>query len=151
MIEMPRTGSGRGFVYCIDAALGIFIITCVLLAVVFFSSQAAGTNIGRLQADRLGKDVLCAMDKQGILESGNASLIEGALSDYLPSNMGMRLRIETYYYDSGGGAFNMINLTEYGEQVPAQQATYGARREFVKMRYGQIANYSIARAWIWQK
>lgn len=140
-----------GFVFTIDATLALCLLIIILASAVFLSIQAAEDPYGKLQVARLGKDVLVAVERQGVLASGNSTLIGSTMASTLPSSIGTHLEISTYYYSGAGGSFNFINATEYGEEIPENRTTHGARWDFVSMRNGQVANYSIARMWIWQK
>lgn len=140
---------GRGFIFTIDAALAAFLFILAVGTAVFLAVQASSDPYGSQQVGRLGSDALVALDKSGALSSWNRTRVENAINSSLPSSIGMRVEVTSYYYVNG--SLSLLNGTVYGESVPNSTATYGARRDFVTMRNGQVANYSIARAWIWQK
>jgi len=139
----------RAFIFSIDATLAVFVLVATLIAMAYLSAQAEADPFVKVQTVRTAKDALYVLERQGTLETANRTLIESALSSALPGNIGARLEIETYYYDSG--AFYLSNISEYGDALPSDQALYGARQDFVAMKNGQITNYSIARMTIWQK
>lgn len=139
----------RGFIFSIDAALAVFLFALLLFTSAFLSAQASSDAYGKLQVVHAGKDALAIADKQGALSSGNATIIEGALLRLLPPNIGMHVGVSTYYYYNG--TFGLLNTSEYGEEIPGNITVYGASREFVAMRNGQVSNYSVARMSIWQK
>ena len=138
-----------GFVFSIDATLSAFLLVMVLATTVLLSVQATGDPYEKLQVARAGKDALVILDRQNALSSGNSTTVETALNAMLPSGVGAHISVSTYYY--ANGTFNLLNMEEYGEGVPEGKSTYGASRNFVGMRDGQVANYLSARMWIWQK
>lgn len=146
--RIQRQG-GRGFVFSIDATLSAFLLMMVLATTVLLSVQATGDPYEKLQVARAGKDALVVLDRQGILSSGNATVVETALNATLPKGVGAHISVSTYYY--ANGTFNLLNIGEYGEEVPEGKSIYGASRNFVGMQNGQVADYSSARMWIWQK
>jgi len=139
----------RGFVFSIDATLSAFLLVMVLATTVLLSVQATGDPYEKLQVVRTGKDALVMLDRQNILSSGNATMVETALNATLPKGIGAHISVSTYYYVNG--TFNLLNMNEYGEGVPEGKNTYGASRNFVGMKNGQVAEYLSARMWIWQK
>ena len=138
-----------GFVFSIDATLSAFLMVLMVSTVLFLSVQADDDPYAEVQMVRVGKDVLSAMDRQGTLASGNASLIGSTLAAALPSHLGANLNIETYRYENS--TFSLINTLGMGGEVPANISTYGVRRDFVSMKNGMAANYSKVRMTIWQK
>jgi hypothetical protein len=141
-----------GFVFTIDATLALSLLLIILATTVFLSIQAAEDPYGKLQVARTGKDMLAVMDSQGALSSGNNTTIQSAMDSMLPGGLGAHLQVSSYYYSSGSNSFNYINETaEYGENIPENRTTHGARWDFVSLKNGQITNYSIARMWIWQR
>jgi hypothetical protein len=138
-----------GFVFSIDATLSAFLLVMVLATTVLLSAQATGDPYEKLQVIRTGKDALVMLDRQGLLSSGNATIVETALNGTLPRGVGAHISVSTYYH--ANGTFNLLNMEEYGESIPEGKNVYGASRNFVGMRNGQVANYSTARMWIWQK
>jgi hypothetical protein len=139
----------KGFMFSIDATLSAFLLVMVLATTVLLSVQATGDPYEKLQVIREGKDALVVLDRQGILSSGNATLVDAALNATLPPGVGAHISVSVYYY--ANGSFNLQNIEEYGEGVPEGKSMYGASRNFVGMRGGQVVNYSSARMWIWQE
>ena len=139
----------RGFVFSIDATLSAFLLMLVLATTVLLSVQATGDPYEKLQVVRAGKDALVVLDRQGLLSSGNATMVEAALNATLPKGIGAHISISTYQY--ANGTFGILDMDEYGESVPEGKSIYGASRNFVGIGNGQAANYSSARMWIWQK
>jgi hypothetical protein len=148
-MKISRCAGHFGFVFSIDATLSAFLLVMILATTMLLSIQATGDPYEKLQVARTGKDVLVMLDRQNILSSGNGTLVEAALNATLPRSVGAHISVSTYYYSNG--TFNILNVNEYGEGVPDEKSTYGASRIFVGMKNGQIANYSSARMWIWQK
>ena len=148
-MKIDPGGQHRGFVFSIDATLSAFLLVLVLATTVILSVQATGDPYEKLQVIRTGKDTLVALDRQNILSAGNATRVEIALNATLPKGVGAHMIVSTYYY--ANGTFNLLGMNEYGESVPEGKSIYGASRNFVAMRNGQVANYSSARMWIWQK
>ena len=148
-MKIRRCAGQRGFVFSIDATLSAFLLILVLATTVILSVQATGDPYEKLQVVRTGKDALVMLDRQGILSSGNATIVEAALNATLPKGVGAHISVSTYYYDNG--TFGILDVDEYGEGVPEGKSLYGASRNFVGMRNNQVANYSSARMWIWQK
>jgi len=144
-----KTGNGKGFVYTIDATLGLFLMVLMLATVVFLSIQAEDDPIARVQVVRQGKDALAVMDETGVLATFDQQEISGALNSTLPRSIGAHLQVSTYYYDNG--QFNLIAIQDFGEMVPGNTTTYGARRDFVSSRNRQVTNYSVVRMTLWQK
>lgn len=142
-------GNWRGFIYSIDATLALFLMVLTLATVVFLSSQADDDPIARVQVIRLAKDALAVMDNQGTLSSFDSAEIGAALNSTLPSSIGAHLEVSTYYYDIG--SFNLIAVQEFGEAVPQNTTTWGARRDFISLSNRYLTNYSIARMTVWQK
>jgi len=132
-----------------DAALSAFLLVLVLATTVLLSAQAAGDPYEKLQVARIGKDAMVMLDRQGMLSSENATMVGAALNATLPKGIGAHMSISTYAY--ANGTFNLVNIDEYGEEIPGGKNTYGASRNFVGMKNGQVANYSSARMWIWQE
>jgi len=139
----------RGFVFTIDATLALFLMVLVLATVAFLSSQSEDNPYVKLQVLREAKDTLIVMERQGALSSGNRTLIEGTLNSTLPKSIGAHLQMNTYYLEEGG--FALMNITDYGESAPGNITVYGARLDFVALKGGHIANYSIVRMTVWQK
>jgi len=139
----------QGFVFSIDATLSAFLLVLILATTVLLSAQATGDPYGDLQIARSGKDVLLALDRQGMLGVGNATAIGSALNATLPQGLSAHLSVSTYYY--ANGTFNLLGMAEYGDATPEGKSIWGASRNFVGLRNGQVANYSTARMWIWQE
>ncbi len=144
-----KTTGRPGFIYSIDATLGVFLMVLVLATVIFLSGQADEDPIAQVQVVRLGKDVLASMDDLGILATLDPALIGSTLNSTLPSSIGAHLQISTYYYDSG--SFNLVSIQDFGEPTPQNITIYGARRDFLAVRNRLVSNYSIARISLWQK
>ena len=140
--------ASKGFIFSIDATLGLFVLVLFLVSIVFLSAQADLDPYAKLQMTRIGNDALLALDRSGIMLSGNRTLIDGALESVLPDNMGARLQISTHYYDSG--AFVLANVSEYGGSPPNGSPIYSTRMDFVALKNSQVVNYSIARLDAWQ-
>ncbi len=139
----------KGFVFTIDATLALFLMVLVLITIIFLSAQADESPYVNLHMLRIGKDTLSVMDKQGILTSGNVSLMNSSLNSTLQRSIGAHVEISTYYYDEGG--FNFMSITQFGSNIPANASIYVTSRDFVAMSNGRISNYSIARMTLWQK
>ena len=148
-MRISARGRHRGFVFSIDATLSAFLLILVLATTVLLSVQATGDPYEKLQVVRTGKDALLVLDRQSLLSSGNATRVGIALNATLPRGVGAHISVSTYYY--ANGTFNLLSMDEYGEAVPEGKSVYGASRNFVGIRNGQVANYSSARMWIWQK
>jgi len=146
--RIVHQGKG-GFVFSIDATLSAFLLVMVLATTTLLSVQATGDPYEKLQVIRAGKDALVVLDRENLLSSGNATAVETAINATLPKGMGAHISVSTYHYSNG--TFNLINMDDYGESVPEEKNIYGASRNFVVMGNGQVANYSSARMWIWQK
>ena len=144
-----RGMAAKGFVFSIDAMLSLLVFMLMLVAAAFLSVQAEEGPYAKLQLSRMGKDAAALFDHQGLLSQANATAIYQAMNSTLPQSVGMHIQISTYYYDTG--AFNLINIAEIGDAVPANSTVYGARRDFVSLRNGFATNYSIARVSLWQK
>ena len=139
----------KGFVFSIDATLSAFLLIMILATTVILSVQATGDPYEKLQVVRTGKDALVMLDRQNILSTGNATQVETVLNATLPKGVGAHISVSTYYYTNG--TFNLLNMDEYGDGIPEGKSVYGASRNFVGMRSGQVANYLSARMLIWQK
>ena len=139
----------RAFVFTIDATLALMLLVLTLITVSFLSIQAEDNPDARLQVVRAGKDALAVLEKQGVLGSGNATLVDDTLNYTLPSGVGAHVQGSTYIYDTG--AFNLVNVSEYGLTAPNNSSVYGARLDFVGIENGVVTNYSIARMTIWQR
>lgn len=139
----------KGFVFTIDATLALMLLVLTLVTVSFLSIQAEDNPYARLQVVRAGKDALNVLERQGVLGSGNATLIDDTLNYTLPSGIGAHVQVSTYIYDTG--AFNLVNVSDYGLSAPNNSSVYGARLDFVGIENGVVTNYSIARMTIWQR
>lgn len=149
MTDSGCRGRARGFVFSIDATLALFLLVFTLITVSFLSVQAEDNPYSRLQVVRSAKDMLAVMGHQGVLASGNQTLIDSTLNSTLPISVGAHIQVSTYIYDTG--SFNLVNISDYGLAAPNNSSTYGARWDFVGMDSGVVTNYSIARMTIWQK
>lgn len=145
---MTETGK-KAFVFSIDATLALMLLVFTLVTVSFLSVQAEDNPYARLQVVRAGKDALAVLAMQGVLGSGNATLVDDALNYTLPQGIGAHVQVSTYIFDTG--AFNLVNVSDYGLSAPNNSSVYGARTDFVGMENGVVTNYSIARMSIWQK
>ena len=141
------TEGKTGFIFSLDATMAVFMLVFVLLATGFMLEQSSTDSLSQLQSTRVGKDALAALDKLGDLQSFNGSRINATLATVLPAGNGMHLVVETYYYDNG--SFFFVSQQEFGADVPQSITVYGARRDFVSVKNGQVSNYSIAKAYIW--
>lgn len=146
----------RGFVFSIDATLGVFVAVLMLATAIFLSAQAQEDPYGKLQLTRLARDSLNSMDQRGVLAQGNRSVIEEEMNATFvhgtignTTGIGTNLLIDTYFYDSGD--FTLLNSSEYGEGVPADKDTYGIRHDFVAVENSLLINFSVARMTIWQR
>jgi hypothetical protein len=136
-----------GFVYTLDATLAIFLLVFVLMSTMFMLEQSESDSLSQVQLSRAGKDALAIMDKQGVLQSFNGTLINESIALLMPTGTKMRLRIDTYYYDNN--TFHFISEQDFGSGITINTTVYGARRDFVNIKNQQVTNYSIARASIW--
>ena len=141
----------KGFIYNLDATLAVFIFIFILMASTFLSIRASEDPYGPLQTVLVAKDVVSVMDKQGVLSSFNQTLIESTLVSALPRNIGVHLQVGTYVYNDTLANFTLLGTNEFGDAIPFNGTIYGARRDFISIQGGQVANYSIARLSIWQK
>ena len=139
----------KGFVFTIDATLALFLLVLSLITITFLSIQGQDNPYPRVGIARAGKDTLAVLDHQGVLLSWNSATISSELNSTLPVGVAAHLQVYTYYYDNG--AFDLINVSDYGPPPPNNSSTYGARLDFVGMRGNVVTNYSIARMTIWQK
>ncbi|MCX8175139.1 MAG: hypothetical protein N3E51_02950 [Candidatus Micrarchaeota archaeon] len=146
---MEASVGKAGFIYTIDATLALFLLLLASATVVFLSAQAEESPYVRLQMVRVGKDSLAILDRSGALSGGDAALIGRMLNETLPESLGANVKVYTYYKEADG--FRLVSIREYGLEVPANTAIYGARRDFVSMKNGRITNYSVARMSIWQR
>ncbi len=141
-------GKMRGFVFSIDATMGMFLILVMLATALFLSLQAQDDPYGKLQMSRIARDAMNSMDERGIL-GGNFTVINNSLNATIPQSLGANLLVDAYYYDNGSTVY--INSTQYGLAVPSDEDTYSIRHEFATVQNGLMINYSIARLTIWQQ
>ena len=127
-IGTPGGMHKRGFVFTIDATLALMLLVMSVVVISFLAVQAEDKPYVRLGIARVGKDTLNVLDRQGILETGSKTLIEGALNATLPANVGAHIQVSTYYYESG--EFSLMGLSDYGPYPSNNSSTYGARLDF---------------------
>ncbi len=139
----------KGFIFSIDAAVALFVMVLALVTVSYFSYQAEKSPYIKLQLERTAYDVLMVLDARGLLQSANASLIGEGLNESLPSNADAHLTISTYYKDTGG--FNLMEISDYGSEIPSGRDVYEVEYSFVGMGESRASNYSVARMSIWER
>ncbi|MCX8195285.1 MAG: hypothetical protein N3G22_04240 [Candidatus Micrarchaeota archaeon] len=139
----------RAFFFTIDATLSLFLLIAAMVVAAYLAIQGEEDLHLQVQTIRAARDVLFFLDREGVLESADDGLIEASLDAALPANMGARMFIETYYYDNG--YFYSIDMSEYGDEIPAEKTLYWLRHAFVSVKNKQVTNYSVVRMVVWQK
>ncbi|MFA5105979.1 MAG: hypothetical protein WC506_03395 [Candidatus Micrarchaeia archaeon] len=139
----------KGFVFTLDATLGVFLMVLALLAITLISSQAESDPYASINALRQSHDMLAVLDAQGYLSQSNCTAIGGYLNQTLPKGMGGAVQIDTYYKDIGGFAF--LSSVACGAAVPQNKSVYSVEYGLANMKNGRASNYSIARMQSWQE
>lgn len=86
----------KGFVFSLDAIFAVFISIAFLLAFVALSKAPISSNIPEASASLIASDIISALDKQDIFDSLNTTLISNTLSQRLPPNLEMSLKLNIY-------------------------------------------------------
>jgi len=124
----------KGQIFSIDVMVGALIAGLIILIVII--------NVGKkvepadIQTEKVGYDIVALLDYEGVLASLDESNINTRMSETLPSQYGMRLRVE--------GNFNAI---EVGDPI-IQRFVASGKRVFVN---ASDDKNGIATFWIWIK
>ncbi len=139
----------KGFVFTLDATLGIFLMVLALMAIAIMSIQSEADPYATINSLRQAHDMLAVLDAQGMLAQANCSAITAYINSTVPLGTGASLEIDTYYKDVAGFAF--LSTQTCGDGPPQNTSTYAVEYGFANMKNGRTTNYSIARMYTWQE
>ena len=129
-----RSLRNKGQIFTIDAFIGAFIAGLIILIVIINVGKKADS--ADIQTEKVGYDIVALLDYEGVLASLDESNIETRITETLPAQYGMRLRVE--------GNFDAI---EVGDPI-IQRFVASGKRVFVDASKDKNG---IATFWIWLK
>lgn len=89
----------KGFVFSLDAAFSVFVAGLILAAAVSYMRVPFSSGIPETSAVLQGSDIVSALDKKGVFDSLDTTLIANNLTQALPPNLNMSLNISIYDED----------------------------------------------------
>lgn len=139
----------KGYVFTLDITIAVVIVMGLLMLSALIMNRAQAGTFLEMEQMRIANDVITIMDNQGVLQSGNTSLINSVLK-ILPSNFNMSIVVKTYGYD--GSNFVFRNRTQIGSVTNETNRFIGqGKRTFITMGGSSIGNYSTVEYNIWVK
>ena len=144
--EMTANESRKGFVFSLDAIFAVSIMVIFIIASFMMIAKSSEDAYAKLQAVRLGRDLLAVLEKSGKFALWNETEVELTINASLPQDANYYMRLETYVYDNG--TFAMVRSDQYGHEPERSRNVYGTRRDFVT-RNSSETEYTITRMWIW--
>ncbi|MDI6798679.1 MAG: hypothetical protein QMD12_01625 [Candidatus Aenigmarchaeota archaeon] len=128
----------KGFALTVDVLLAIGIASIIILAL----SQVPKQD-HFLYLERVANDILLVLDKDGTLDTLNASLITQGLRQFLGTTLVAKLEIKVYNYQDGNFVLNeTIVLVE--PDASLGKDVHRADRLFVKFENNEVEKYSFA-------
>ena len=85
----------RGYVFSLDSAFAVFIFMAILIASTTFIKPFA-SQVPDASAVLIASDIISALDKKNAFDTLDAQSISTNLSQYLPSNLNMSLKLKIY-------------------------------------------------------
>jgi hypothetical protein len=137
----------KGNVFTIEALFGALLLIMAVAATTGYSNSLKENDF--VAADELrAQDALIAMDRQGSLETSNATLIEQDLEQLLGNRADYRLELDTFGYI--GGSFENMSQVSIGSTIPEGSEVAVAERSYLSQDSGKITNYTKARLYLWK-
>ncbi len=124
----------KGQIFSIDVVIGAFLVGIIILAVIVNVGKKAAPE--SIQTEKIGYDIITVLDYEGVLASLDETSIQTRMSELLPSQYDIRLRLS--------GNFNAI---EVGSPI-IQRFVASGKRAFVNATDDK---YGIATFWVWLK
>ena len=111
----------KGFIFTLDITFGIIIVFLLVIAGMFFVSQASPKNLSEYQMLRTGSNIVSVMDKQGLFAQPDYQVLQSHLDELVPGNYQMLLRLQ--------GNFTTGNGTmEIGSEIPPKVSLISGQR-----------------------
>ena len=83
----------KGFVFSLDAAFSVFVAGLILAAAVSHIRAPFSSGIPESSAVLQGSDIISVLDKKGVFDSLDTTLIANNLTQAMPSNLNMSLKM----------------------------------------------------------
>lgn len=131
----------KAFVFTLDAAIAVLITILVMTAAYKNMAGSEANRISSAQMIAYGNDVVALLDHGNILQAKEQDTIQSGMSDLLPQNYNMLLRVT---YDDG-------TVLYAGDSVPGQQFTATGKRFFAISDDDSVDGYGVADYWIWAR
>ena len=140
----------RGFVFSLDAALAVIVLSLALSALFFLTSQSQESAAPQLMLKRLAGDSLALLDANGTFASMNSTLINSTLAAALPQQYSFNLSVEYYNYTNSSGFVSHMNISA-GSQFPDGQDSAESSRIFLVYNSTGPQQYGVAAIRVWRQ
>ena len=141
----------KGFIFSMDAAFGVIVLSLALSALFFLASQSQENAAPSITLKRLAGDSLSLLDSNGTLSSLNATLVDSTLAASLPPQFVFNLSVEYFDYTSSG-FMSVQNLTA-GSLFPTGQDSAISSKVFLVYNdsSGTPKHYGLAKIRVWRQ
>jgi hypothetical protein len=132
----------KAFVFALDAAFAVLLVMLVLSITSYYVGKANIDPLPKLQMTRVGYDIVRLLDSNNSLDTLDESTIENDLSNLLPENYEMYIKIT--------GNFPQQRLT-IGNFSQKKHDIGSGKWIFVVSNETDIEYFGTAQFWIWLK
>lgn len=141
----------KGLFFSLDVAFATVIAIIFIVGILFNLDKSQEGKFEELYLSKLANDVLVTLDKNGMLETLDKTLIENTIKDVLPDNLAFKLNVTVYQcanqdcttFDNVAGKNILItgNSSEENSVI--------AKRSFLTFKSSRIEYFPIAELRVW--
>lgn len=131
----------KAFVFTFDAAIAVLVVILVMTAAHRHMANAEANEISSMQMISAASDIAAMLDYNGVLQTLDDKKIESKMSDLMPQNYKMLLKIVV---DDG-------TIIYAGDSVPGEQFVGSGKRFFTVKGKNSIKNHAYVSYWVWAR
>lgn len=128
----------RAFVLSLDALLAIVLAAAIVLVGAQFARQEPSDAI-QLGLGQTGRSVAAVLEREGTLDTLDASQLRSRIDDLLPASHVMRVQLTCQSADA----------VSTNETLPTRRFIATGKRHFVVTSGGSVTDRCVARWWVW--
>ena len=96
MVNPKASKRLRGYVFSLDASFAVFVFMIILMATIFYIRTPFSSQVPDASAVLIASDIISALDKQNVFDTLDTTSISNNISQVLPSNLNMSLKLQIY-------------------------------------------------------
>ncbi len=89
----------KGYVFSLDAAFAVFILLIIMSAIVFYMRVPFSSQVSDTSSVLISSDIISVLDKKNVFDTLDTASISNNLSQVLPYNLNMSLKLHVYKDD----------------------------------------------------